>query len=143
MSFAIFEIICLIIKGIIILHNQYQRATKTTSFDAFLVFFNISSHSFNFDIILLQTALVSWSVSRGNTLDLFTVGNMTFSGDHKYSILHQKLNNWVLVIKEVDMLDKGKYICTSQTFPEQSLSVFVRVHGEKSDSLCALTYTLS
>ena len=78
-------------------------------------------------------------------MDLFTVGNMTFSGDHKYSILHQKLNNWVLVIKKVnmlDMLDEGKYICTIQTFPEQSLSVFVRVHGEKSDSLCALTYTL-
>ena len=60
-------------------------------------------------------------------MDHLTVGKMAFSGDSRYSILHQKLNNWVLVIKEVDMLDKGKYICTSQTFPEQSLSVFVRV----------------
>ena len=81
-------------------------------------------------------------MSRGSTLDLLTVGNMTFSGDPRYSILHQKMNNWVLVIKDVDMLDEGKYICTVQTFPEQSLSVFVRVHGEKSDSLCALSNTL-
>jgi hypothetical protein len=44
----------------------------------------------------------------------------------------------VSVIKEVDMLDEGKYICTVQTFPEQSLSVFVRVNGEKSDVLLAL-----
>ena len=69
-------------------------------------------------------------LARQTSLDLLTVGNMTFSGDTRYSILHQKYNNWVLVIKNVDMMDMGRYICTVQTFPEQSLSVFVRVHGE-------------
>ena len=81
-------------------------------------------------ISCFQTALVSWAVSRNTTLDLLTVGNMTFSGDPRYSIIHQKHNNWVLVIKNVDMMDEGRYICMVQTFPEQSLSVFVRVHGE-------------
>ena len=68
-------------------------------------------------------------MSRKTTLDLLTVGNMTFSGDTRYSILHQKYNNWVLVIKNVDMMDEGRYICMVQTFPEQLLNVFVRVHG--------------
>ena len=85
-----------------------------------------------------QWALVSWAVSRETTLDLLTVGNMTFSGDTRYSILHQKNNNWVLVIKNVDLMDEGRYICTVQTFPEQSLSVFVRVHGE--DMLLSITH---
>ena len=58
-------------------------------------------------------------------MDHLTVGKMAFSGDSRYSILHQKLNNWVLVIKEVDMVDNGKYIFTVQTFPEQSLSEFM------------------
>ena len=83
--------------------------------------------------IIFQTSLVSWSVARGTNLDLLTVGNMTFSRDPRYSILHQNLNNWVLVIKKLEAGDEGRYICTLQTFPEQSLMVFLRVHGENGN----------
>ena len=76
---------------------------------------------------------MSWSVSRGTTLDLITVGNTTFSMDPRYSILQQNINNWVLVIKKVETRDEGTYICTIQTFPEQSLMVFVRVQGEEGN----------
>ena len=64
------------------------------------------------------------------TLDLLTVGNMTFTGDPRYSILHQNHNNWVLVIKNMDKMDEGRFICSVQTFPKQSLRVFVNVHGK-------------
>ena len=77
-----------------------------------------------------QAALVSWSVRReDSSLDLLTVGNLTFSGDERYSILHQAPNNWVLVIDSVSMADTGIYICTVQTFPQQNIMVKVLVLG--------------
>ena len=56
-------------------------------------------------------------------------------GDHDlcYSIMHQNFNNWVLVIKNVDKMDEGRYICTVQTFPKESLIVFVRVDGTSNN----------
>ena len=73
---------------------------------------------------------MSWSVRREDaSLDLLTVGNLTFSGDDRYSILHQSHNNWVLVIDTVNMADTGTYICTVQTFPQQNIMVNVRVLG--------------
>ena len=73
---------------------------------------------------------MSWSVRReDSSLDLLTVGNLTFSGDERYSILHQPPNNWVLVIDNVNMADTGIYICTVQTFPQQNIMVKVVVLG--------------
>ena len=73
---------------------------------------------------------MSWSVRReDSSLDLLTVGNLTFSGDERYSILHQHPNNWVLVIDTVNMADTGRYICTVQTFPQQNIMVKVVVLG--------------
>ena len=73
---------------------------------------------------------MSWSVRReDSSLDLITVGNLTFSGDGRYSILHQPPNNWVLVIDTVNMADTGTYICTVQTFPQQNIMVKVLVLG--------------
>ena len=72
-------------------------------------------------------------MSRRSTLELLTVGNMTFAGDPRYSIMHQDFNNWVLVVKKVDKMDEGRYICTVQTFPEESVSVFVRVDGTRDN----------
>ena len=87
-----------------------------------------SSPSLN--CLCCQVALVSWSVRREDaSLDLLTVGNLTFSGDDRYSILHQPPNNWVLVIDTVNMADTGTYICTVQTFPQQNIMVKVVVLG--------------
>ena len=76
-----------------------------------------------------KVSLVSWSVTREDSLDLLTVGNLTFSGDHRHSILHQPTNDWVLVIDMVTMADTGTYICTVQTFPQQNIMVKVLVLG--------------
>merc|ERR1719232_1619384 len=67
-----------------------------------------------------QKSIVSWSVSRETSLDLLTVGNLTFSGDPRHSILRQRHNDWVLVIQSVTMEDSGTYICTVQTYPPQN-----------------------
>ena len=76
----------------------------------------------------LKLWLVSWSVTRpDSSLDLLTVGNLTFSGDSRYSVLHQPTNDWVLVIDTVTTADTGTYICTVQTFPQQNIMVRVKV----------------
>ena len=66
-------------------------------------------------------------------MELLTVGNMILAGDPRYSIMHQNFNNWVLVIMNVDKMDEGRYICTVQTFPKESLIVFVRVDGKSNN----------
>ena len=44
--------------------------------------------------------MVSWSVLKETgSLDLLTVGNLTFSGDIRHSIIKQRHNDWVLVIQ--------------------------------------------
>ena len=78
---------------------------------------------------MFQTALVSWSVTRDASLDLLTVGNLTFSGDERHSVIRQNPNNWVLAIKNVQEGDEGNYTCTVHTFPEQSIIVRLRVDG--------------
>ena len=79
-----------------------------------------------------QKWVVSWSVTRAvdSSLDLLTVGNLTFSGDSRHSIIKQRHNDWVLIIREVTSLDEGTYMCTLQTYPAQNIMVNVRVLGE-------------
>ena len=77
-----------------------------------------------------QSATVSWSVNRGSSMDLLTVGNTTFSGDQRYSVVFQNPTNWALVIERVQASDAGKYICTLETFPKQSLIIFLQVNGK-------------
>ena len=102
----------------------------------------IDEHSFEFLFILcktnmkynyanLQSATVSWSVNRGTSMDLLTVGNTTFSGDQRYSVVFQNPTDWALVIENVKATDAGKYICTLETFPKQSLIIFLQVNGDK------------
>ena len=80
----------------------------------------------------IQNSIVSWSVSRETSLDLLTVGNLTFSGDPRHSILRQRHNDWVLVIQSVSMEDSGTYICTVQTYPPQNIMVNVKVLGKQT-----------
>jgi len=80
-------------------------------------------------IWMKQSATVSWSVNRGSSMDLLTVGNTTFSGDQRYSVVFQNPTNWALVIERVQASDAGKYICTLETFPKQSLIIFLQVNG--------------
>merc|ERR1719410_1554649 len=54
---------------------------------------------------------------------------MTFSGDPRYSIVVQNPTNWALVIEQVQARDAGKYICSLETFPKQSLMVYLQVNG--------------
>ena len=77
----------------------------------------------------VKRSVVSWSVSRETSLDLLTVGNLTFSGDLRHSILRQRHNDWVLVIQNVNMEDSGTYICTIHTYPLQNIMVNVNVLG--------------
>ena len=37
--------------------------------------------------------------------------------------------NWALVIEEVQARDAGRYTCTLQTYPQQSLIVNLQVNG--------------
>ena len=83
-----------------------------------------------FNYANFQSATVSWSVNRGSSMDLLTVGNTTFSGDQRYSVVFQNPTNWALVIERVQASDAGKYICTLETFPKQSLIIFLQVNGE-------------
>ena len=76
--------------------------------------------------------MVSWSVIRETgSLDLLTVGNLTFSGDSRHSIIKQRRNDWVLVIQDVTREDSGTYICTLQTYPPQDILVNVKVLGKQ------------
>ena len=95
------------------------------------MYFNIRNiNVFYSNISHLKLWLVSWSVTRpDSSLDLLTVGNLTFSGDSRYSVLHQPTNDWVLVIDTVTTADTGTYICTVQTFPQQNIMVKVVVLG--------------
>jgi len=73
---------------------------------------------------------VSWSVDRGSsTLDLLTLDNTTFSADPRYSLVFQNPTNWALIIEGVQARDAGKYICSLETFPKQSLMVYLQVDG--------------
>ena len=72
---------------------------------------------------------MSWSVSRDASLDLLTVGNLTFSGDDRHSILRQRHNDWVLVIRSVTKEDSGTYICAVHTYPPKNIMVNVNVLG--------------
>lgn len=80
-------------------------------------------------IFMKQSATVSWSVQRGVSMDLLTVGNTTFSGDPRYSVVFQNPTNWALVIDDVQPEDAGRYICTLETFPKQSLILQLQVNG--------------
>jgi len=81
-------------------------------------------------IWMKQSTTVSWSVDRGSsTMDLLTLDNMTFAGDPRYSVVVQNPTNWALVIDNVQARDAGKYICTLETFPKQSLMVYLQVDG--------------
>ena len=74
---------------------------------------------------------MSWSVDKGSsTMDLLTLDNTTFTGDSRYSIVVQNPTNWALVIEQVQARDAGKYICSLETFPKQSLMVYLQVNGE-------------
>ena len=74
---------------------------------------------------------MSWSVDKGSsTMDLLTLDNTTFTGDPRYSIVVQNPTNWALVIEQVQARDAGKYICSLETFPKQSLMVYLQVNGE-------------
>ena len=78
-----------------------------------------------------QATTVSWSVDKGSsTMDLLTLDNATFTGDPRYSIVVQNPTNWALVIEQVQARDAGKYICSLETFPKQSLMVYLQVNGE-------------
>jgi len=91
-----------------------------------------------------QSATVSWSVNRGTSMDLLTVGNTTFSGDQRYSVVFQNPTDWALVIENVKASDAGKYICTLETFPKQSLIIFLQVNGpvlEIRNSSSGLVYS--
>ena len=89
-----------------------------------------------FNYANFQSATVSWSVNRGSSMDLLTVGNTTFSGDQRYSVVFQNPTNWALVIERVQASDAGKYICTLETFPKQSLIIFLQVNGESLTKWC-------
>ena len=78
-----------------------------------------------------QSTTVSWSVDHGrSTMDLLTLDNVTFSGDSRFSVVRQNPTNWALVIDGVEARDAGKYICTLETFPKQSLIVYLQVDGQ-------------
>ncbi|XP_023345934.1 uncharacterized protein LOC111714927, partial [Eurytemora carolleeae] len=80
-------------------------------------------------IFMLQDSLVTWGVQRKDTIDLLTVGNTTFTGDNRYSVQFQNPTDWVLRIENVESRDAGKFICTLQTYPKQTLIVFLQVDG--------------
>lgn len=81
-------------------------------------------------IWMKQATTVSWSVDKGSsTMDLLTLDNTTFTGDPRYSIVVQNPTNWALVIEQVQARDAGKYICSLETFPKQSLMVYLQVNG--------------
>ena len=80
---------------------------------------------------MFQSTTVSWSVDRGSsTMDLLTLDNSTFSGDPRFSVVFQNPTNWALVIEKAAARDAGKYICSLETFPKQSLMVYLQVDGE-------------
>ena len=80
---------------------------------------------------IFQSTTVSWSVDHGSsTMDLLTLDNMTFSGDSRFSVVFQNPTDWALVIEKVEARDAGKYICSLETFPKQSLMVYLQVDGE-------------
>jgi len=80
-------------------------------------------------VFMKQGATVSWSVQRESTMDLLTVGNTTFTGDQRISVHLLNPTNWALVIKKVQPLDAGRYLCTLETFPKQSLVFLLQVNG--------------
>ena len=84
---------------------------------------------------IFQSTTVSWSVDHGSsTMDLLTLDNSTFSGDPRFSVVFQNPTNWALVIEKVTARDAGKYICSLETFPKQSLMVYLQVDGESQTS---------
>lgn len=60
-----------------------------------------------------------------------TSENFVFSGDQRFTVLHQPdLNEWNLKIEYATLKDSGVYECQVNTEPKIKLSVLLEVTGE-------------
>lgn len=96
------------------------------------------------------TVKVSWI--RKHDLHVLTSGESTFTGDNRFSAHHDKdeslgattgshsrmnfdLDVWTLQIKFTRLTDAGEYQCQVNSEPKISISVFLNVSGELTDTL--------
>jgi hypothetical protein len=78
-------------------------------------------------------------------MDLLTVGNTTFTGDQRVRVTLRHPTDWALVIQQVPGRvgtpvlcqvrpeDAGRYLCSLETLPKQSLVLLLQVNGEARD----------
>lgn len=72
---------------------------------------------------------VSWI--RKKDLHILTSENFVFSGDQRFTVLHQPdSNEWNLKIEYATLKDSGVYECQVNTEPKIKLSVLLEVTGE-------------
>ena len=65
-----------------------------------------------------------------SSLDLLTIGNLTYTTDPRVSANFRHPANWGLRIEELRPSDAGTYICQISTFPPRVNLVFLEIRGE-------------
>jgi len=81
-------------------------------------------------VFLRKEKTISWlrhTGVTGSVPDLLTVGNTTYSGDHRIKSSFSYPNNWRLEITDVQKKDSGLYVCQISTHPPMGLHTNVHV----------------
>eukprot|EP00095_Tigriopus_kingsejongensis_P012034 snap_masked-scaffold593_size129216-processed-gene-0.15 protein:Tk12034 transcript:snap_masked-scaffold593_size129216-processed-gene-0.15-mRNA-1 annotation:"Obscurin" len=74
-----------------------------------------------------MSSKVSWLRHQGETIELLTVGDTTYSGDSRINISYEYPNNWRLNISDVQKVDSGLYVCQISSFPPKALFANLQV----------------
>ena len=101
------------------------------------------------NIFMLQDYTVSWvhrTPTKNNdvkersdgkyNLDLLTIGNSTYTSDHRISSVFLHPSNWGLKIDNLKPSDAGMYLCQLSTFPARARFVFLEIQGNLSLIFC-------
>lgn len=84
---------------------------------------------------------VSWvrRQDNGEKVNLLTVGQQTYIGDPRYTVMFQYPDNWRLQIRPVNSSDEGQYECQVSTHPPKYIHVNLHINGKyRNNSLLSI-----
>ena len=71
----------------------------------------------------------AWRKDGDYQLDLLTIGNSTYTSDHRISSYFRHPSDWGLRIVSLRPEDAGIYICQLSTFPARTRIVYLEIQG--------------
>ncbi|KAF7997955.1 hypothetical protein HCN44_009353 [Aphidius gifuensis] len=91
-------------------------------------------------ISLLQGKTVSWLRRHedGERMILLTYGQLTYTGDSRYTVEFQYPDNWKLKIRNVNSSDEGQYECQISTHPPMTIVVNLHINAPSVQIVDAL-----